>query len=410
MKIVQVYIQNLNSLHGELQLNFEATPLSDTGLFAIVGDTGAGKTTLLDAITLALYGRIHRNRKDVKEVMSYGTGQCYAQVVFRTGSQQYLAEWHLHRAHHKPDGTFQQPSRKLSIWDTEKAQFRGLADKVKEVNDAIEELTGLDFDRFCRSVLLSQGDFAAFLKANEQERSDLLERITGTEIYSYLSQKAYERFQSEKQALEKIQTEHQALQLLDPAEVRNLKEDEKKAQQTIKNLSGQRKQLQTAIEWRKQLQQLDDRQALLTGEWEILQQQATDLQPQRAALEAHQATLPFQKELFQLEHAKQETQQLAQRLEQGKAALPELENQVEETAYLVRSARAFDAVAASAFGAGFGGAVWALVPASEADRFAARWADNYRREYPERAGGVQVFTDRPSSAARWPAGSIAGID
>lgn len=328
MKIIQVYLQNLNSLRGELQLDFEATPLSDTGLFAIVGDTGAGKTTLLDAITLALYGRIHRNRKDVKEVMSYGTGHCYAQVVFRSGSEQFLAEWHLHRAHHKPEGALQPPSRKLSVWVADKAQYQGLADKVKEVNEAVEEVTGLDFDRFCRSVLLSQGDFAAFLKANEQERSDLLERITGTEIYSFLSQKAYERFQLEKQGLEKIQTEHQALQLLNPSEVRNLKEEEKKAQQTIKTQSNQRKQLQTAIEWRKQLQQLEDRQQTLTEEWKTLQQQASELQPQRTALETHQATLPFQKDLFHLEHAEQEQKLLAQRLEQGQAALPELESQV----------------------------------------------------------------------------------
>lgn len=87
-----------------------------------------------------------------------------------------------------------------------------------------------------------------------------------------------------------------------------------------------------------------------------------------------------------------------------------LENQVEQTAYLVRSARAFDAPAASAFGAGFGGAVWALVPSATAERFATRWCANYRREYPESAGAAHVFVERPSAAARWPAGAIAGLD
>ncbi|NNF04971.1 MAG: hypothetical protein HKN17_10955 [Rhodothermales bacterium] len=87
-----------------------------------------------------------------------------------------------------------------------------------------------------------------------------------------------------------------------------------------------------------------------------------------------------------------------------------LENQVEETAYLVRSARAFDAPAASAFGAGFGGAVWALIPTPDADRFAERWVSNYRREYPEHADDVTVFVERPSKPAAWPDGAIDGID
>jgi galactokinase len=87
-----------------------------------------------------------------------------------------------------------------------------------------------------------------------------------------------------------------------------------------------------------------------------------------------------------------------------------LENQVEQTAYLVRSARAFDACAASAFGAGFGGAVWAVVPSDRAEHFAERWCANYRREYPEQAELADVFVDRPSAAASWPHGAIRGID
>lgn len=87
-----------------------------------------------------------------------------------------------------------------------------------------------------------------------------------------------------------------------------------------------------------------------------------------------------------------------------------LENQVEQTAYLVRSARAFDARAASAFGAGFGGAVWALLPSAKAEPFARRWCANYQREYPEFADAADVFLDRPSAAASWPVGAIAGLD
>lgn len=87
-----------------------------------------------------------------------------------------------------------------------------------------------------------------------------------------------------------------------------------------------------------------------------------------------------------------------------------LENQVEHTAYLVRSARAFDAPAASAFGAGFGGAVWALVPTASAERFASRWMANFRREYPDQAESARVFVERPSAPATWPVGAVEGVD
>lgn len=68
-----------------------------------------------------------------------------------------------------------------------------------------------------------------------------------------------------------------------------------------------------------------------------------------------------------------------------------LGNQIEETIYLARSARDEGAVAASAFGAGFGGSVWALVEAVAADGFEARWRAGYTARFPERAVGALFF-------------------
>jgi exonuclease SbcC len=73
-----------------------------------------------------------------------------------------------------------------------KQEFEIVAEKISDCKTYIEAVTGLDFGRFSRSVLLSQGDFAAFLKASERERSELLEQITGTAIYTQLSKAAYE--------------------------------------------------------------------------------------------------------------------------------------------------------------------------------------------------------------------------
>ncbi|MGH7632765.1 MAG: galactokinase family protein, partial [Gemmatimonadaceae bacterium] len=76
-----------------------------------------------------------------------------------------------------------------------------------------------------------------------------------------------------------------------------------------------------------------------------------------------------------------------------------LRNQVPETMLLVRSARALGAVAASAFGAGFGGSVWALVPTASAAEFGERWLGSYRRAFPSRAASATVLTTQAGPAA-----------
>ncbi|RME92251.1 MAG: exonuclease SbcC, partial [Bacteroidetes bacterium] len=176
MKILKVHIKNLNSLRGEWTIDFGTPPLSQAGIFAITGPTGAGKTTVLDAITLALYGALARS-KEVKEVLSYGATECLAEVAFAVGAERYLASWRLYRARGKQDGNLIGPKRELARWDAKKETFEIIAEKIREVDEAIEAISGLDYHRFTRSVLLSQGDFAAFLKADERERSELLERI-----------------------------------------------------------------------------------------------------------------------------------------------------------------------------------------------------------------------------------------
>lgn len=76
-----------------------------------------------------------------------------------------------------------------------------------------------------------------------------------------------------------------------------------------------------------------------------------------------------------------------------------LENQIPETVAMVRLARQMDAVAASAFGAGFGGSVWALVDSSSAEEFRAGWKERYHKAFPERADGSEFFATGAGPAA-----------
>ncbi len=224
MKILRVRIRNLNSLRLSTEIDFSQPPLAGAGIFAITGDTGAGKTTVLDALTLALYGRVARSRDVHKEVMSYGAADCLAEAEYETATGLYRSHWSQARAYSKPDGNLQPSRRELSRYDPERGEWAILTDHKREVDTQTERVTGLDYDRFVRSVLLAQGDFAAFLSAGERERSELLERITGTEIYSRLSQAAYTRHKLANETVGKLREDLTRLELLSPAEEEVLRE------------------------------------------------------------------------------------------------------------------------------------------------------------------------------------------
>ncbi len=288
MKILKVTIYNLNSLRVRTTIDFMASPLSSSGLFAITGDTGAGKTTILDAITLALYGRIHRN-KEVTEVMSYGASESLAEVEFESRGSTYRSRWSIWRARKQLDGKIQFAEREVSKWNVEKAEFEIIAKKVQEANEAIEAATELDFDRFCRSVLLSQGDFAAFLKAGEKERSELLERMTGTEIYSEISRAAFERHKLELEQLHNLKRERELLKLLDVESVLQLQETLKNCQSESDILKVELDHLQHKIRQIQRFKQLQQ-------ESEKLEQdiQQSETQWQTARLESDQLDVILQ--------------------------------------------------------------------------------------------------------------------
>ncbi len=292
MKIRKITIENLNSLRLRKTIDFLAPPLANAGLFAITGDTGAGKTTILDAVTLALYGKIHRSDRP-EEVLSYGAVKCLAEVEFSTAAGIFRARWSLWRARHKLDGALQPSQRELARWDEEEKAFVPLAQKKRDVDAAVEEVSGLDYDRFTRSVLLSQGDFAAFLRAGERERSDLLERITGTEIYSRLSQGAYRRFREEEDKLAALDRELAALKLMDIPQRQALAGELEKREAERKTQQAALAAVRAALEWRQQLNRLAERKAALGEESEAL---ATEKEGAAADLERlarHRRTAPL---------------------------------------------------------------------------------------------------------------------
>ncbi len=222
MRIIAIRGKNLASLRGEFNVAFDQSPLKEAGLFAITGHTGAGKSTLLDAMCLALFDKIPRligsanvkvgrrdeedklriSSNDVASIISRGTSAAYAEVDFISMDKHtYRAHWEIKRARNKISGRLQKQSVTLVNLDNNKSLGQNKSDTLELISERI----GLTFEQFRRSVLLAQGDFAAFLKAKSDERSALLERITGTEIYTQLSISAYRHFQEQEQLLNQIQ-------------------------------------------------------------------------------------------------------------------------------------------------------------------------------------------------------------
>jgi len=201
MRILTIRLKNLNSLQGEWEIDFTHPAYADGGIFAITGPTGAGKSTILDAICLALYGhtpRLGRISKGGNDIMSRHTGECHAEVTFETDSGRYCCVWRQHRAHKKPNGDLQSPRHE--VFDPDSGKIHQA--RIRDVAQAIERTTGMDFDRFTRSMLLAQGGFAAFLQAGPDDRSPILEQITGTGIYSDISMQVHQRRAEEQRLLE----------------------------------------------------------------------------------------------------------------------------------------------------------------------------------------------------------------
>ncbi|MDC8831915.1 SbcC/MukB-like Walker B domain-containing protein [Alteromonas gilva] len=248
MKILSLRLKNLNSLKGEWKIDFTRPPFIDNGLFAITGPTGAGKTTILDAICLALYHqtpRLGQLSTSSNEIMTRGTAECLAEVEFEVKRVAYRAFWSMRRARNNPEGNLQQAETELA----EVASGKVLATQIRHKSDEVKRLTGLDFGRFTKSMMLSQGDFAAFLNAEEGQRAELLEELTGTEIYGLISKRVHEHHGECKQALGVLHAKAGGYALLSEEQKAELEAETKQLQATQTELVASSAALQSQLSW-----------------------------------------------------------------------------------------------------------------------------------------------------------------
>lgn len=310
MKILAIRLKNLASLAGPVDIDFTAEPLASAGLFAITGPTGAGKSTLLDALCLALFGTVPRLNaigreakvpdaegdiptSDPRNLLRRGTGNGFAEVDFvGIDGHRYRARWEANRARDKASGKLQ--LSRQSLYDLDSEQLLGSG--KQEYKQLIEARLGLNFEQFTRAVMLAQSEFSAFLKADDKDRSELLEKLTNTAIYTRLGQRAFSKSREAGEAHSALKERASHLLPMPPEARAELDQRLEQAQQQFKADQAGERQLQaqrTWLEQRRQLHaQLSEAQAALHAaeqQWQQFAEQRTDLQRlERLAPQRHQ--------------------------------------------------------------------------------------------------------------------------
>jgi exonuclease SbcC len=221
MKILKLNFSNINSLKGTFTIDFEKPELASAGLFAITGPTGAGKSTILDAITLALYCYTSRfqeiTKKTIEEekgIITRGATESHAQISFQVNGQTYLSQW---SAGLTRTGNLSKIVLKVSKW--EDGAFKPITDKLKDSRAEIVRIIGLSQEQFTQAIVLSQGKFDEFLRAQKADRYKLLEIITGTVLFREIGKLAFERHREIKEKIKQLSDTMGTIDVLSEADL-----------------------------------------------------------------------------------------------------------------------------------------------------------------------------------------------
>ena len=291
MKLQKLTIKNLASIEDAV-IDFENGPLSEESLFLICGETGAGKTTLLDAICLALYNETPRmertaNEKyrdvgqtfsskkedvainDSRQLMRRNTSEAWTELEF-IGSNEipYIAKWYVARAHRKASGAIQDTK-----WTLENCKTNLQLTKRNEIKAEIQEAVGLNFEQFCRTTLLAQGDFTKFLQSKESEKSDILEKLTGTGIYSEIGAGIYAITKEKRVDYENQNRKLEGIHVLTEEEMTGINETMAALSSEINGNTGQKNIAALKRDWLKRNTELTLTQESQQRIWEVKKEQ-----------------------------------------------------------------------------------------------------------------------------------------
>ncbi len=263
MKLLNLKMHNIASIK-DATINFGQEPLATAKVFLITGKTGAGKSTILDAICLALYGNTPRMEStqlvkkqdkdtvventlevkinDPRLIMRRGCNEAAVELTFEGGNgKHYKATWSVSRA--ARTGNLQKAKRTLEILGEDTLLTN--AQIPEEINMAV----GLDFTQFCRTTMLAQGEFTKFLNSKDEDKSSILEKITGVDTYTRIGLKINEICNQKKRDWETANLRLAGIEVLNEEQFEQMKEQMKQCDAEYKIKKQQQEEIKRKLQW-----------------------------------------------------------------------------------------------------------------------------------------------------------------
>ncbi len=297
MKIVKLRFKNINSLKNEQVIDFNEEPLQSSGIFLITGATGSGKSTILDVITLALYNQIPRFGKisntvitNQGSIITHHTREAFAEVYYTSKNKLYVSKWSLAKNRNDNFNDYH-----MELWD--QTENKILDYKKSEIPDANEKIIGLSYDQFIKSILLSQGEFAQFLKADHSKRAELLEKLTGSEIYRKLGKASFEKHKLQKEILEQQQSQLGNTELLATEEILKIEDRVKEIKDLLEENSRSINLLNNKKTKKEEHNNLKVQKEKFAEQLLELNERVTTFKIQKARMEKHTSLTPFRGDL-----------------------------------------------------------------------------------------------------------------
>ncbi|MBN2894209.1 MAG: AAA family ATPase [Bacteroidales bacterium] len=327
MKILKIKFKNIHSLIGENELDFTQGPLSETGIFAIVGPTGAGKSTILDVIMLALYGQMPRLEEKISKstienfgaVITRNTDDAYAEVEFSTKGKNYRSKWSIRRNR----------NGNLNDYNMEVAEMPSgklIETKKSEIPRINEEIIGLKYDQFLKSIVLAQGSFSKFLKSSPDKRTEMLEKITGSEIYRTIGKRAFEMAKKHRENYEAKQNLLQNFNVLTEEEKQEYIENKSVLNDRIKKLAIEIKELDEKIKVKKNIEKLTEQIKFHTKNKDKTDKEIADFQETANKLILHEKLINLKADLYEHKNLQKNISEISDSLEKASKKKTELNN------------------------------------------------------------------------------------